>query len=767
MKEDFGVAEALEHINSLLVVYDKRTDSFTYHEDMLAYFNASPEGMPFWDFLESKGITSAEDARAIKEVIFLLNEKNSVFFNVYSFGVMGRHILSYTYVDEKVIILIKLFDQGDLDSETIKYDELTRLIARKHFCKEIERLNNNNPDVKYALFYFDIVKFKAVNDIFGYEEGDELLKYVAETLKNGALPIVCACRVSGDKFAFLADVSNTDAESIAKTLTEKINEYPISFELIVNVGVFVVPKTDYSGVGMLDRAMLAQTSIKGHYNKRIAFYDDSLREQIISEQEIFTEMNAALTEEQFLVYYQPQYNHSTGMLVGAEALVRWQHPQRGMISPARFIPIFEKNGFITKLDFYVFDKVAKFIRRSLDDKYSVVPVSVNFSKHDIFSQNFVEKLDAIRQKYDLPAKYLRIEITESVLVGNNKAVNEIIAKLREHGYIIEMDDFGSGYSSLNVLKDLDFDVIKLDMLFLKNEGESSRGGTILSSVVNMAKWLNLPIIAEGVETVEQADFLQSIGCNYIQGYLYSKPLPENEYVELIKGSHVGAIIPQMDINEKLHAENFWEPTSQETLIFSNLVGAAIIFNYDRKTKAIEILRVNKKYLRELGMNLTERDMIHTNPWDTLDEENRALYIATLERAIDTREEQECETLRHLRSDCCGMEHFWIRSTMTVIGESENQVLFYSSIRNITTERNMMSSMQEGEKRFKMASEQANMYSGNTRLQRAKCAPASVVCVIWAYRPCSVIIPTAPSSVGFSRPRLRICIEIGTRRSQTA
>ncbi len=704
-----NVSEALNNISSLLAVYDKRTDSFTYHDNLLAYFSFPFDGEPIWTLLFKNGIISKNDAEEIKEIVLSLNEKNSVFFNVYSFGVKGRHILSFTYLDEKVIILFKLFDQGDLDTETIKYDELTRLISRNHFCSETAKLNKNNPDTQYALFYFDLIKFKAINDFFGFSAGDAFLVYISEILKSGRLPIALACRVTSDHFAFLADTTNCSAKSIAEALISEIKAYDIPFELSINIGIYDVPKNEETGNSMLDKAMLAQAAIKGNYTKQISFYDEQLRAATLSEQEIFADMAGALADEQFLVYYQPQYNHSTGMLVGAEALVRWLHPKKGMISPARFIPIFEKNGFITKLDLYVFEKVAAFIKNSIDNNYSVVPVSVNFSKHDIFSQGFVKTLEKIRKKYNVPAKYLRIEITESVLIGNNTAVNDILNSLHAYGYTIEMDDFGSGYSSLNVLKDLDFDIIKLDMLFLQDSGKQGRGGTILSSVVNMAKWLNLPVIAEGVETVEQADFLKSIGCNYIQGYLYSKPLPEEEYRSLINRSHIGALIPQMNIDEKLNAANFWNPESQETLIFSNFVGAAAIFSYDVTTGAVEILRVNKKYLRELGMNLSEHDIIHKNPMDSLNELNRNVYTAALKKAIDTGEEQEFETWREIRSDCCGTENFCIRSNVSVIGKSNHQVLFYGMIRNITSEKNSINSMIETEKRFKMASEQVNIY----------------------------------------------------------
>lgn len=252
---------------------------------------------------------------------------------------------------------------------------------------------------------------------------------------------------------------------------------------------------------------------------RYAYYTEKLRENMLGEQEIAGMMNTALEEKQFLLHYQPQYNHSTKRIVGAEALVRWRHPERGLISPGIFIPIFEKNGFITKLDLFVFEQVCVFLKSCMDQKIPIIPISSNFSRQDIFHPDFAELLEEIRKKYEVPAKYLRVEITETAVVGNSAYVNEVVKKLHEYGYIVEMDDFGSGYSSLNVLKDIDLDIIKLDMLFLAEANDNNRGGTILSSIIRMAKWLGMPVIAEGVETLAQADFLSSLGCECVQGYL--------------------------------------------------------------------------------------------------------------------------------------------------------------------------------------------------------------------------------------------------------
>ena len=270
-----------------------------------------------------------------------------------------------------------------------------------------------------------------------------------------------------------------------------------------------------------------------------------------------------------------------------------------------------------------------------------------------------------------------------------------------------MDDFGSGYSSLNVLKDIELDVIKLDMLFLSEQTTSNRGGTILSSVVRMAKWLDMPVIAEGVETVKQADFLRSIGCDYIQGYLYSRPIPADEFEEILSGSSVGAVVPQMRLIDTLNACDFWNPASQETLIFSNYVGGAAIFDYHDDT--MEVLRVNQKYLRELGMNLSEKEIIESDPTGWLDDNEVDKFKEMLHKAIDTMEEQECETWGTVRSACCGEERLCVRHTVRLIGKSDNNYLFYTTIRNITAEKSLFDKYQDDEKRFKVATEHANVY----------------------------------------------------------
>ena len=253
----------------------------------------------------------------------------------------------------------------------------------------------------------------------------------------------------------------------------------------------------------------------------------------MTEAELLSSFEDAINYEHIFVSYQAQINHTTGRMVGAEALMRWKHPEYGMQYPTDFIPVLEKNDLIYKADLHMFEMVCRFQRKCLDERISMIPISVNMSRYDIYNHEYVDAIEEIRKKYDVPVKYLRIEVTESSAIGGMELVSSVLNKLHYYGYLVEMDDFGSGYSSLNILKDLDVDIIKLDMTFLSGD-IGGRGGAILSSIVQMAKWLNTPVIAEGVETVEIADYLKSIGCNYIQGYLYSKPMGPDEFMEMIR-----------------------------------------------------------------------------------------------------------------------------------------------------------------------------------------------------------------------------------------
>ncbi len=425
--------------------------------------------------------------------------------------------------------------------------------------------------------------------------------------------------------------------------------------------------------------------------------------------ELISRFDDALANGHIYVNYQAQINHTTGRMLGAEALMRWNDPEFGPQSPADFIPVLEKNGLIYRADLYVFECVCKFHKRCMDEGVQLMPISVNMSRFDIYNNNYIDSIEDIRKKYDIPVKYLRIEVTESSAIGGMELMSSVLSRLHSLGYLVEMDDFGSGYSSLNILKDLMVDIIKLDMIFIHGD-IGGRGGTILSSIIQMAKWLDTPIIAEGVETVELADYLKSIGCNYIQGYLYSKPSGEDEFIEYIKTLKHEPLNASMSLVNALDSGRFWNPESMETLIFSNFVGPATMFVYDKSDDSVEILRVNKKYMNEVGMGRTEKQVFGSNPVDSADEDGKKAYLKAISDAIESGDEETCDSWHDICTDMCGNEKICVRTSMRLIGQGGDKYLFYAMVRNVTAEKKRLDQFEENERRFKNAFEHANVYA---------------------------------------------------------
>jgi len=679
---------------NLLVTYDFEKKIYQYPENAEKFFSAKFDGRSLFDIFREDRVASEETVSVLEEYLnsILTTDNPKVrFMEAYlrsADSTFRWHCVGFIPSVSGKYVNITFTDIADelAEIEMSGRDPLTGLLQHNTFCDAVEGIIRKDEkgilDGMYAMVCFDIIRFKAVNDIFGNEGGDRLLKHVAHVLNSLLKPGDYSCRSNADRFVFFTKTQGKELGVLVDDIMNRISELDIPFEIMCNMGIYVTGDMVLPAGMMIDRALLAQSTIKGSYTTKVSYYQESLRAAMLTEQDILGIAGTALEEGHFVLYYQPQYNHVDGSIIGAEALVRWKHPERGLISPGIFIPIFEKNGYISKLDFYVFEHACAFLKKCRENNLPLIPISTNFCRHDFYLTDFAEKLEEIRKKYDVPAKLLRVEITESAIMGGSEQVNEMIKRLHSYGYIVEMDDFGSGYSSLNVLKDIEMDVIKLDMLFLSAETDSSRGGTILSAVVRMAKWLKVPVIAEGVETLKQADFLQSIGCSYIQGYLYSRPLPEDQYVELIEESAVGNMHSHIHSAEEEVFCDFWDPKSQETLIFSNYVGGASIFDYHEG--ALEVLRVNKKYLKEMGTEQSEKDIIETDLLDTFDEENKQIYLAMIQRAIDTMEEQECDTWRTFSFS--GKEcRICIRSSVQVIAKNDSSYLFYEMIHNVTNE----------------------------------------------------------------------------------
>lgn len=593
-------------------------------------------------------------------------------------------------------------------NQNYEYDSLTGLRNYSSFKGIVQNIIDSDDEGiisgKYAFVYFDVLRFKTINDIFTVEEGDKFLTYMAGKIDEMGGDDGVSCRINSDRFALFTKKSGSVLENALDEYLQAIAAYHLPYEIISNIGIYVTRRSGMAVDSMLSRAILAHSAIKGSYINKYNYYDRSQRDAILGEQEITGMMNSALEEKQFVPYYQPQYSHNDGSIVGAEALVRWVHPKRGIISPGKFVPIFEKNGFITKIDIYMFEQVCVFIRETLDREQPIVPISVNISRRDIFQTDLAETLESIRVKHNVPVDLIRIEVTESAIADVTSHFKDFIDKMHGYGYIIEMDDFGSAYSSLNALKNIDIDILKLDMKFLSDEGDNKRGGIILSSVIRMAKWLGFPVIVEGVEQPEQADYVLSVGCSYIQGYLYSKPVPQSEFTKMLNESEHSAIVPPMKLLEPMNAGNFWDPGSLDTIIFSNYVGAAAIFEY-KKSGGFEILRVNKKYAKEIDPNFSPEDVINMNLGDMLDDENKIIFHKMVKRAISSQSDEKCETWRTVGNG----KRVCIRSSVRLIGKSSDSYLFYSIIRNVTAEKTAKQEIIRREKMFIAASEQLNIY----------------------------------------------------------
>lgn len=394
------------------------------------------------------------------------------------------------------------------------------------FGSEVSEMMANHPNDEIAFIQFDIERFKLINENYGVEIGDELLAFI-----NDSLSMICNedqpfCRLTADVFMLVTTFSGDDEllefiHRIESLLTGfKGMEYRLIF------GVSIVEDRTLHTRRHGDNATIARQSIKGNALNNIGFFNGRMRTDLKKKQTIEEDMVNALLGNQFVMYMQPKFCISTGRIIGAEALARWIHPERGMISPAEFVPVFEQNGFILKLDQFIWESACKKIRSWIDNGIKPVPISVNISREYVRAFDVVSWIKELVKKYDIPVKYLELEITESV---DAEGVTDVVKKMKEAGFTMLMDDFGSGYSSLNMLKTTQFDVLKIDRAFLSEFMESSRGRKIISHTISMSQDIGLDIIAEGVETQEQAQFLSKCGCDAAQGFYYSKPITQEEF----------------------------------------------------------------------------------------------------------------------------------------------------------------------------------------------------------------------------------------------
>ena len=441
------------------------------------------------------------------------------------FGILGLYIFGLRSYSNR-----QLFKTAFIDTLT-GADNLHRMTLQFH--KRWHAL-----DEKAALVIFDVLKFKVINDMLGYERGNLVLQRAAQLFKENLEPNEFICRNFADKFVLLLDFTDRrELRSRLMKLLALIRRDCTSIDSCVMVdgafGVYEVNE-DVPFYIALDRAHLALENAKHSTKEPIQFYDEKDRHRILQEKQLESAMEQALADGSFTLMLQPKFNFQTGKMEGAEALVRWNQADRGLIRPDDFIPLFERNGFILKLDMFILEQAVKFLAKWHHDGKARVPIAVNFSRLHLNDSRYIPQMTHIVDSYKVPHDLIEVELTESVILNNRELAQNVVRGLHNKGFSVAMDDFGSGYSSLNVLKSLQFDTIKLDKEFISGcEHQNSTARKVVQGAVEMVKAIGAHVVAEGVETQEQAEFLRSVGCDLAQGYYFSRPLPLDEFEKLL------------------------------------------------------------------------------------------------------------------------------------------------------------------------------------------------------------------------------------------
>lgn len=563
----------------------------------------------------------------------------------------------------------------------VEFDDLTKIYNKNSFYKNTSVMLVDNPDAQFSIIRFDIDRFKVINENFGFAEGNRFLVYIARRLEE-RLETVSPCvyaRMEADIFCVCAP--RGEVKELLDFIENIGDGFDIEFDVVPSVGIYNISNLGVPIDVMVDRAKLAMLTVKGNYLIRHAYFDENMHTSLLHEQEIINMMNTALEERQFAVYLQPKFTLGDMKICGAEALARWLHPTKGMIMPGEFIPVFERNGFIMKLDEYIWEQVCILLRSELDRGLDVLPISINISKKDIYNPGLVDIIIGLVQKYEIPVELFQLELTESAYTDNAALLTDIMNRLRSFGFTMMMDDFGSGYSSLNMLKEIPVDVLKLDLRFLadKNGSTGGKGGSIIASVMRMAKWLNLHVITEGIETCDQAEFLRSIGCPDGQGFYFAKPITIEEYEGLLISAEHAAPAKKPDAESSFDLDEIWNPSSKITELFASMFSAIGIYEYGGGN--IEAVRVNDRYYDIFGISREDFYYFSIHVRENIAEEDRAKADRLFITAYETGKTAE-ETIRRFKPDGSVM---YVRCSARFLNGDLERGLYFVIVNDITGE----------------------------------------------------------------------------------
>ena len=513
--ESVSIIDAPNHTYKLQkfdVVHEVEKDTFFDYEDVrknqLEHLISKEDADMFFQFTE------------LSTILENLKEKGEYEFTIYHSETDGNKRLKkykYLYFEESMGVLLNTVEDV---THLMEKDVLTGGLNRRGFIRiATEIIKNSRDDEQFAVVYIN-----------GMEGGDELLQHVYNYMVDSSFHPLVVGRLEADHFVCLLEQKYLDYNKIVELCKHIYSSHGRTFTVYAKCGVYLVEDKNMKVSGMCDRAKLAKKYITDEYIQPYAVYDDSMHVAYMDKSEVLSDVTSALDNNEFRVYYQPVYEAKTGKLASAEALVRWVHPKRGIVSPGLFIPVLEESGHISRIDYFVESSVKKFLKRRMDDNLPVVSVSVNLSWMDFYDVNMMNALLQDMKEGKVARGMARYEVTETSYAALNQYDHNMLRSLKQMGAKILLDDFGSGYSSFSTVRDYDFDIIKLDMGFVQQIGESEKAEGIVHSVIDMAHHMNAKVIAEGVETKVQVDFLVEHECDYIQGYYFAKPMPEDEFL---------------------------------------------------------------------------------------------------------------------------------------------------------------------------------------------------------------------------------------------
>lgn len=463
-----------------------------------------------------------------------LSENETYDFTIYQRGEDEEYSLKeykYMYFDRRQNLILATIEDV---TNIVGKDVLTSGLNRRGFIQQAMALLAKNPDTEYSMLFFDIKGFKAINELFDIEGGDDVIRYFHNVILNSNMTPVLVGRLDADHFVCIVKRAFLDTDEIIKICHNTFQKDGKKINLYARCGIYHIDDRNLKISGMFDRAKIAATHIDNEFVKPYEVFAKSMSERYVDKTKLMGELDYALDNKQFKVFYQPVFDAKTGKIASAEALVRWEHPSRGLVSPGLFVPALEENGHISKVDSFVQNTVWKFLEERKENNKFIVPVSVNLSWMDFYDVHMMESILSDVKNTTLTKGFPRFEVTETSYAAMASQNGTLLRNLRSLGAQILLDDFGSGYSSFSTVRDYEFDIIKLDMGFVQNIRKNPKVESIIHSIIDMAHHVNAKVIAEGAETKEQVDFLIRHDCDYIQGYYFSKPLSQEQFESLLE-----------------------------------------------------------------------------------------------------------------------------------------------------------------------------------------------------------------------------------------